>query len=111
MSHFISLSVAEVMTEKYRANKEDILKTQHQNLNILPLSETFAKAAFQALLNKSGCESLRIYYGMDDELKIHAIIVAVDEDNNDILNSQSDDIVDNGNRCPDLCPSLSPLNS
>ncbi len=111
MSHYISLSTAEDMTEKYRLNREDILKTQFQNQNILPLSETFDRSAFEALLDKSGCVGLRIYYGMDNDSKIHAIIVAVDENNEDILTDSEDDIVDNGNRCPDLCPPSSPLNS
>lgn len=111
MSHYISLSTAEDMTEKYRLNREDILKTQFQNQNILPLSETFDRSAFETLLDKTGCTGLRIYYGMDNDSKIHAIIVAVDENNEDILTESSDDIVDNGNRCPDLCPPSSPLNS
>ena len=117
MNHFISLTTAETMTGRYRQNREAILKTEYQQQNILPLSETFDRAAFDTLLAKTGCTGLRIYYGMNADYQIHAIIVAVNENNEDILPSSSmtateeEDIVDNGNRCPELCPPQSPLNS
>ena len=83
----------------------------------MPICETFDKAAFETLLAKEGCEHIRIYYGMNAEKQIHAIIVAADANGQDILPSLSsneeedDDILDRGNRCPDLCPPASPLNS
>ena len=111
-THFISLSKAVDMTTLYRSDKETILATNFQNQNILPLSETFNRDAIDTLLAKEGCEGLRIYYGMDENLKVHAIIVAVNEDNEDILPSSTEnnltenDIVEEGQRCPDLCPPL-----
>lgn len=112
MSHFISLADAGDMTETYRDNKERILDTQYQSSNILPICETFSRDAFETLLAKTDCASIRIYYGMDEDLKVHAIVVAADEYGNDVLPSTpGDDIVERGNRCPDLCPSPSPLNS
>ena len=119
MNHFISLQEGIDMTTLYRAEKENILKTQFQGQNILPLSEAFSRAPFDTLLAKSGCEGLRIYYGMSEDLKIHAIIVATDENGNDILPEETesvnlgeeDDIFERGNRCPDICPDDSPLNS
>jgi hypothetical protein len=117
MSQFISLATAEIMTTRYRNNKEGILDSNFQNENILPISETFEKEAFETLVNKTGCVSIRIYYGMDENLKIHAIIVAVNAQSEDILpisnlnNSEEDEfIVDNGIRCPELCGATSPLN-
>ena len=115
-AHFISLNQAIDMTTLYRSDKEAILATAYQNQNILPDSETFNRNAFDTLLAKEGCAGLRIYYGMDENLKVHALIVAVNEDNEDILPALAsatvidEDIVEEGQRCPDLCPPPSPLN-
>ena len=117
MSHFISLAEAVDMTSRYRSNKEGILGTNYRNLNILPVCETFDRAAFDSLLSKEGCDQVRIYYWMDSNLKIHAIIVAADAEGADLLPSTSlnedeeYDIIDRANRCPDLCPPASALNS
>jgi hypothetical protein len=55
---------------------------------------------------------------MDTSLKLHAVLVAVNEDNEDILPSQQinpsveeDIILEEGQRCPIICPPESPLNS
>lgn len=104
------------MTALYRSDKEAILATAYQNQNILANSETFNRYAFDTLLAIDGCAGLRIYYGMDENLKVHAIIVPVDSENEDILpDSESlmlvePNIVEEGQRCPDLCPPPSPLN-
>lgn len=118
MNHFISLQEAVDMTTLYRAEHENILKTQFQNQNILARSESFERAAFETLLAKNGCAGLRIYYGMDETYKVHAIIVAIDANGADILPSsnlteteEEKDIVERGIRCPELCPTASPLNS
>ena len=116
-SHYISLTTAIGMTTLYRSDKEAILATSFQNQGILPLSETFNRGAIDTILAKEGCEGLRIYYGMDENSKVHAIIVPVNEDNEDILppsiNAEvtGEDIVEEGQRCPDLCPPPSDLNS
>ena len=117
MSQFISLETAEAMTQAYRNNYENILKTEYQNQDVLPLSETFDRSSLEALIDKTECQGLRIYYGMTEDLKVHAILVAVNSNNEDMLPSgeglTGDDevIVDNGNRCPELCPPSSPLNT
>ena len=119
MNHFIPLQEGIDMTSLYRSEKENILKTQYQNQNILPISEQFSRAPFDTLLAKTGCEGLRIYYGMTENLKIHAIIVATDENGNDMLPEETqsnsltedEDLFERGNRCPDICPDDSPLNS
>lgn len=118
MNHFISLQEAIDMTSLYRQESENILKPAYQNQNILARSEAFDRAAFDTLLAKNGCAGLRIYYGMDAQLKVHAIIVPTDANGNDILPSQTltstedgDDIAERGIRCPDICPTESPLNS
>ncbi len=118
-AHFISLAKAIEMTSLFRAEKENILATVYQNQNILPLSEAFNRNAFDTLLAEEGCQGLRIYMGMDEELKIHAIIVGVNENNEDILPAVAANLIatsgvviaEEGQRCPVICPSASVLNS
>ena len=120
-SHFISLEQAISMTSSYRANRETIVATEYRGQDILPLSETFNRQAFDQLLATPDCAGLRIYFGMDENLKIHAVIVAVNALNQDILplsnngsvSSGTDDVVllEEGQRCPPICPEDSPLNS
>lgn len=118
MNHFISLQEAIDMTTLYRQEQETILQPEYRNQNILARSEAFDRLAFDTLLAKNGCAGLRIYYGMDAQLKVHAIIVPIDANGNDILPQSNliteegeDDIAERGIRCPDICPTESPLNS
>ena len=119
MNHFISLQTAIDMTSLYRSHCESILNTAFQKQAILPYSEAFDREEFDIILARKGCAGLRIYYGMSEDLKIHAIIVGTDENGDDILaeanisatTSTGDDIIEKGNRCPDICPSDSPLNT
>jgi hypothetical protein len=118
MSQFISLQQAVAMTTLYRQEKENILAVPFKGQNILARSETFDREVFDTLLAKTGCVALRIYYGMDADLKVHAIIVAVNDKNEDMLPTTGasmtedgdDDIAEQGKRCPDDCPPPSDLN-
>ncbi|HEV7783333.1 MAG TPA: hypothetical protein VGO58_18785 [Chitinophagaceae bacterium] len=116
MNQFISLETAVEMTSLYRQEKENILDPAYRNQNILARSETFDREVLDTLLAKTGCASVRIYYGMDKSLKIHAILVAVNENNEDILPSTTgkalagNDIGEQGYRCPEECPPPSALN-
>ena len=113
----ISLDVAIQMTTLYRKQKENILAEPFKGENILPISETFDRSAFDSLLKEADCTAIRIYYGMSDDLQIHAIAVGVNSKNEDILpvgaGEQVSDsppvIVEEGTRCPDYCPPSSPL--
>ncbi len=120
-NHFISLQKGIDMTTLYRQEKENILVMAYKNLNILPLSETFDRAAFDTLLAETGCTSVRIYYGMSEDLLVHAIIVGVNENNEDILPSSGNTVTSEGDtvdekilelsiRCPPDCGPASPLN-
>jgi len=121
-SHVISLTQAKAMTATYRTNRETILLPQNQGKDILPLSETFNRGAFEQLLATPGCAGVRIYYGMDADLKLHAVIVSVNESNEDLLPDSTTQstagaadepvIIDEGQRCPPICPEKkSDLNS
>jgi hypothetical protein len=116
--HIISLQKAVEMTTRYRQDKETILAAEYKSQNILPLSETFNRTAIEKLLSETNCAGIRIYYGMDENLKSHAILVGVNASNEDILPSSaatlsgSDEVIlEEGQRCPDICPEDSPLNT
>ena len=117
--HLISLQKAIDMTTRYRRDKETVLAPEYRSQNILPNSETFNRSAIEKLLTETSCAAVRIYYGMDETLKSHAIIVGVNELNEDILPALSSNnlaasdepILEEGQRCPDICPPTSPLNT
>lgn len=119
MRVFLSLSEASAMTARFREHRESILKEQYQGQDLLPLCETFAKADVETLLHRSGCEKLRCYCGMDEENKLHFLLVGVNAANEDILSpdgtaiGEGDDgpVLEKGVRCPPDCPVPSPLNS
>lgn len=58
-AHSISLKTANEMTTRYRAQKEAILATDFQERNLLFISETFDRAAFDSLLAQPACTALR----------------------------------------------------
>jgi len=117
MSQFISLDQAVMMTTLYRAQKETVLAPPFKDQNILCISETFDREYIDALLANPECAKLRIYYGMDKELKVHAIVVPVNKNNEDILPdaaaiklADGGGIVEDAQRCPTDCAPPSPLN-
>jgi hypothetical protein len=118
MSNPISLQKGIEMTTLYRNEQENILAEEFRGKNILARSETFDRKSVEELLAKTGCEKMRIYYGMDSELKVHAILVAVNDKNEDILPTAVNENVrddayylwEDAKRCPPECPPDSPLN-
>ncbi len=119
MSNFISLGDAVDMTTLFRADRETILATAFQNQNILPKCETFERSAFDDVLAQSGCEGIRIYYGMNSSNQVHAVIVGVNSNDEDIIfppkpglpDPPASLVIENGKRCPNDCPASSVLNT
>ncbi len=117
--HFIALETAVEMTTRYRAQMTNILATGVRDQNILPICETFNREAFDKVLKNDNCVGVRLYYSMDENLRIHMIVLGVDEENKDILPADVDNIemvtnrliIEKGLRCPMDCPPASPLNS
>lgn len=115
-SGFISLEKAIEMTTRYRENRNAVTNPIYAGKDILPLSDRLNANVFQTLLSKPGCTYIRIYYGMDENLQVRPIVVAVNEKDQDILSSnanldgESDDVGDDSLRCPPQCPPPSPLN-
>lgn len=125
MDHFIPLEQAREMTRRFRENRDNVLVPEYKGRYLIPDAERFDRSAFDRVLAQPGCTALRIYYGMDENLDVHAIIVGVDENNRDQLppasthtsdtteGSDSTDepqIIESGQRCPPECATDSELN-
>lgn len=108
-NHQISLQQAIDMTTLYRANRPADF----------PICETFNKSAVAALLANSQAAYLRIYYGMKENGLVDAILVAANEEEEDLLPVENpaanitgeNVILEDGFRCPQYCPPASPLNT
>ncbi len=105
----ISPAQAKQMIRLYETNKSLTLKSDIDP-DILALSETFDKSEIEELLNQKTCVSLRVYYGMSEDLYVHAILVGVDSNGNDILATNPPIIIEEGVRCPPLCKANAGLN-
>jgi hypothetical protein len=108
--HYISLNTAKDLTRQYRDNQEAILDQRYKGQGILPTCETFSKDAIMAVMSQSGCASLRIYMAMDTEMQVRMVLVGVDSTDNDMLGMAEPVLLEDGTRCPTLCPPPSVLN-
>jgi len=113
--NLVPVSRANEMIALYSENKETILAPDYKKTDVLAFSETFNADDVRLLLSQPGCVGFRIRYGMDDKLWLHAILVGVDANGNDIVIQNSgfglkDDggyVVEDASRCPPDCPTLS----
>jgi hypothetical protein len=105
----IDLETGKQMIERYKNARTTLLSNQYSP-DILTFSETFPRADFDALLKQTGCENIRLYFGMDATQNIRAVFVGVDANGTDILEPGSEVIAENGSRCPEVCPEPSPIN-
>ncbi len=101
----ISLEQAKAMISLYKNQKATIL-APGVDVNILATSETFDLSDINAVISQPDCKSLRIYYGMSEDLNNHAILVGVDSNSDDILAVGNPIIVDDAQRCPPFCNGL-----
>ena len=119
MNNRITLKQAIDLVTRFRSRKPDVIKPGYEN--ILPTSETFEREAIDKLLANPRCVKVRIYPGMSEDMNIRMIIVGVDSNDQDILpltengviNGDDEDIeviVEDGFRCPPICPPPSILN-
>jgi hypothetical protein len=109
-THSISLEQAAEMTSRFRSNRNTILSEEYRDGDIIANCETFDREAIEDVIEQEGCTRFRIYYGMDEELKIHAILVGVNDNDADILPEGNEVLREEGQRCPPYCPISSPLN-
>lgn len=116
---FISLQQAIEMTTRYRQNKDAVINPVYAGQDILSICDTLNKTAVATLLAKPGCAAIRLYYGMNEQLQVRPILVAVNENDEDMLpdiatldpDDPGEDIVDDAIKCPPLCPPPSKLNT
>ena len=119
MSQKITLSKAIEMTSRYRSQRESILLPEFRGLGLLPVCETIDRSDVALVLAQTDCTGLRIYYGMYEDQTVHAVLVGVNAMNEDILPAgtltaqaeEEGEIINDGYRCPPVCPPDSPLNS
>ena len=130
-TNLISLEEAARLTGNFRKQKESLIAREFGGKNVLPICETFPRDAFDKLLSQQGCVGVRVYFGMDEENQVRLVVVGVDKEGRDMLASSSpvsnnklriastesggyegDDnvIIENGARCPEICPPGSELN-
>ncbi|MDB5191431.1 MAG: hypothetical protein JWQ96_994 [Segetibacter sp.] len=113
--HSIPLNKAIEMTRRYRKDQEKVLADPYKGKNILSFSETFSKKALMPFFINDECEYIRIYFGMDDEMKVHSILVGANAKDEDLLPSSitedDNEILEEARRCPDFCPPPSDLNT
>ncbi len=102
-AHFISKDEAKKMIAVYKEHKNRDLNMKSKE--IFALTESFDAEAFRILLARPGVKRIRVYYGMSDDLRLHAIIVGVDANNVDMLDGV-DSILERGVVCPPLCPTI-----
>lgn len=105
--HEISLQQAIDLTTRFRNN---------QPANMPSICETFEVSAIAKLIETPGCVRVRIYFGMKENMQIVTILVAVNDQGEDILPNDSFTenqpiIVEDGIACPPVCPKPSPLNT
>lgn len=114
-SHSIPIHYAIQLTSRLRNNRELVLDISYKGQEIIPVSETFNRTDVDNLLAQEGAAGIRIYYGMDAENRINAVLVAVNENNQDLIpmttfRGMEALILQEGQRCPVICPPESPLN-
>ncbi len=100
--NFITLEQAKLYTKKYRDQLKEMLTSEYQGA--LSYCETFDADAVRTLLDQMGCVGFRVYYGLNNDNQVCAIMVGVNDKNEDILNGDDSIILDNSKKCPDNCP-------
>jgi hypothetical protein len=98
-NHEISLNEAAELTQRFRDNLPVIDNT---------IAEYFGKSALEDVLSQQDCVGIRVYYGIDSEMKKHLVIVGVNSDGNDLYEGA---LMEMTIPCPPVCSTSNPLNS
>lgn len=113
--HVISMQSANSWIKAFAPERAQLEKTID-----LPISETFNRDAFAALLSVPGTESVRAYLGKKPNGEVVFIFKAVDKNGHELKTQILDEnvtssnvdgaVIENGTRCPSDCPKTDPSN-
>jgi hypothetical protein len=93
----ITLTDASKMTADFRAKFPNETRSYY-----------YSDTVYKDILSQKGCVGIRIYNGLDASGVMHAILVGVDANGNDLYNGK---IYQYSVLCPPICPPKNPLNS
>jgi len=97
---FISLSDAATLTASHRSSNPEAVQ-----------GHFLGRTKLLDLLNQSGCRGLRIYHGESSSGGREIVVVGVDSNENDILDSTNPLVLDTSVLCPPTCSNSNSLNS
>lgn len=126
--HIIPMSKAIEYSRRFIYLRDTVLPGQlnnpgflNQNMEI-PFCETFCRESIDALLAVEGTQSVRIYFGVDENGKMRLVLLPVDDEGNNIITNltgessrgyqgkgqdeEDGDAVENGHRPPPPMGSL-----
>ena len=95
--HIISLTQAETMTHAYQND------SRFANLT---MACRIDKAAYQEVMDQSGCVDVRTYFALNADEELTIVVVGVDENGNDMT---SGILLNRAFDCPLDCSTNSPL--
>lgn len=95
----IQLNKAKGYTATYRAQNPNGLK-----------GHFFGREILNDILEQTGCEGIRIYYGINDDGEQALVLVGADANEDDML-GETHTIGDYSIACPNRCGSSNALNS
>ncbi len=90
--HIITLAEAQTLTHAYQNSQLAINQ---------PISLSIPKSEIESLISQTECSKLRMYFGMNEQNKLTIVLIAADNNGNDIT---SGIILDRGDTCPVFCP-------
>jgi len=90
--HTITLAEAQTLTHAYQ-NSQLALNQ--------PISLSIPKSEIENLISQTECNKLRMYFGMNELNKLTIVLIAADNNGNDII---SGIILDRCDTCPVFCP-------
>lgn len=104
LNHSISFEVAKAMTQRMEGKRNELnncLKNDHA----VPISETFNSDAIRIIIDQPNAVAFRAYLGLDDENKLSLMFVGVNQNGEDIINTNglvkdNPSIADTGQRFP-----------
>jgi hypothetical protein len=99
--HEISLADAKMFIQNHQ---KSLLEQKSKTPQIQ--GGTFDRGAIDKILAQSGCASLRIYYGRDENGKPNLVLVGVDKDGKDMTKLS---IMERSADCPPWCDATSEL--